>query len=57
MNEWWAGMALIAGGLGVLICLAALVDYWWKESIREIRDIWHEDETDVERRKPRRRTR
>ena len=46
MNEWWAGMALIAGGLGVLIILAWLLDYAGKETIRELRDIWHEEDKD-----------
>jgi hypothetical protein len=39
-------MALIGGGLGVLILLAWLFDWAWKETVREIRDIWHEDDDD-----------
>lgn len=53
MEEWWSGMALIAGGLGVLILLAWGLDWAWKESVREVRDIWHEDERSKRRRRGR----
>jgi hypothetical protein len=46
MSEWLTWLIFLACCLGGLICLAALVDYWWKESIREFRDIWREDDED-----------
>ena len=56
MSETVGWLIFLACSLGALICLANLVDRWWKESIREIRDVWHEDEDeDEEKERPRRR--
>ena len=59
MNEWWSDGVVIGGTLGVLILAAWLIDWCWKEFLREIRDTWHENDEDEDevRERPRRRVR
>ena len=54
-SEWQFWILVIGVSAIVAVPLGLGLDWLWKESIREIRDIWHEKDEDEEPRRRRRR--